>query len=452
MKKLLLLMTALLLIFPACDYIRNIPEALNQPPTAYIDSISPTRVYPGDRVTFEGHGTDPNGTVVAYRWRSSLDGDLSTKASFQTSSLSSGAHTIYFKVQDNNGVWSAEAVWNNVTVYGELAGLPVINFFYADPENIISGSSSTLSWDVSRATAVHIDKGIGYVSASGARVVSPSTTAVYTLTASNEAGNITASAQVVVGAMAALPVIHYFNATPPVIATGARTLLSWSVSNATQITITPGIGPVEAAGSINISPTMTTSYTLTATNPLGRYQMTITVVVISTEYTLILTPNIGETGYVRSDGQVVPRIMYAGDDESNRPLQAFLSFDISGIPAGATISSVTTDLADYDRIYGDPFGNLGCLRTYLHDYGILDGGDYFTGMSGGSLTSFCSVGDLAAHSSTLIKDALQAKVGSSRFQIRLQFTEVMTNSDGNSDLVSWTPSHLPKLTVTYAIP
>ena len=45
---------------------------------------------------------------MAYNWRSSKDGQLSTLASFSTSSLSVGTHTIYFKVQDNNGAWSSE--------------------------------------------------------------------------------------------------------------------------------------------------------------------------------------------------------------------------------------------------------------------------------------------------------------------------------------------------------
>ena len=452
MKKLLLTMLAIPLVLPGCDYIRELPAALNQPPTAYIDSISPTKASVGEMVTFEGHGTDLNGTVVTYRWRSSLDGDMSTKASFQTSSLSPGAHTIYFKVQDNNGAWSEEAVWTNVTILAEAASLPVINSFYANPENIGWGGSSTLSWNVSRATTIHIDKGIGYVAASGTKVVSPGTTTIYTLAASNEAGSATASAQVVVGGVAGLPVIHYFNATPPVITAGGRATLSWSVSDATQITITPTIGSVSSTGNISVAPTRTTSYTLTAINLLGRYQMTITVVVISSEYTLTLTPGIGETGYVRSDGQVVPRIIYVGDDESNRPLQGFISFDISGIPARATISQVVVDFSDYDSIYGNPFGSLGCLRAYLHDYGILDGGDYFVGTPAGSLISFCSVGDLSARSSASIRDALQAKVSDSRLQMRLQFIDATTDGDGDSDLVTWTPSHSPKLIVTYVIP
>jgi len=81
--------------------------ALNQSPTAYIDSIVPGEAAHGEAVTFTGHGTDSDGTVVAYRWTSSSDGEIGTSASFTTSSLSVGSHTISFRAQDNNGAWSA---------------------------------------------------------------------------------------------------------------------------------------------------------------------------------------------------------------------------------------------------------------------------------------------------------------------------------------------------------
>jgi len=81
----------------------------NVPPVAYIDSILPAEASAGDVVSFDGHGTDTDGTVVAYRWRSSIDGELSGKASFENSGLSEGEHIIYIKVQDNNGAWSEEA-------------------------------------------------------------------------------------------------------------------------------------------------------------------------------------------------------------------------------------------------------------------------------------------------------------------------------------------------------
>ena len=80
----------------------------NQPPIAYIDAISPQTPSEGEQITFNGHGADSDGSIVAYNWRSRIDGQLSTSDSFSTSSLSIGTHTIYFKVKDNDGQWSAE--------------------------------------------------------------------------------------------------------------------------------------------------------------------------------------------------------------------------------------------------------------------------------------------------------------------------------------------------------
>ena len=68
----------------------------------------------------------------------------------------------------------------------------------------------------------------------------------------------------------AAPIISSFSASPSAITSGGSSALSWSTSNATSISITPGsFISTAAAGSVTISPTSTTSYTLTATNSLG---------------------------------------------------------------------------------------------------------------------------------------------------------------------------------------
>jgi lysophospholipase L1-like esterase len=82
----------------------------NLPPTATIDSILPNPALPGETVTLTGSGSDSDGTVTGYNWRSSIDGQLSSAASFSTSSLSGGNHTIYFRVQDDKEAWSQEVV------------------------------------------------------------------------------------------------------------------------------------------------------------------------------------------------------------------------------------------------------------------------------------------------------------------------------------------------------
>jgi subtilase family serine protease len=77
----------------------------------------------------------------------------------------------------------------------------------------------------------------------------------------------------------ALPVINYFNASPPFIPSGGNTTLSWGVTDATTVTIDPGLGTVGLVGTAPVSPGTTTNYTLTATNAAGWHSVTLTVMV-----------------------------------------------------------------------------------------------------------------------------------------------------------------------------
>jgi hypothetical protein len=153
--------------------------------------------------------------------------------------------------------------------------LPVINSFSASPSNISAGESSTLNWTVTGATAVSIDQGIGNVALTGPRAVAPSVTTVYTLTASSSAGSITVTTQVIVSGATpsptpgSLPVINSFIASPSSISLGGSSTLSWSVSNATSVTIDHSVGTVGSSGSTIVLPGATTTFTLTASNAAG---------------------------------------------------------------------------------------------------------------------------------------------------------------------------------------
>ncbi|MGA2275313.1 MAG: OmpA family protein [Bryobacteraceae bacterium] len=141
--------------------------------------------------------------------------------------------------------------------------------FAASPSSIPTGGQSTLSWTTSGATTISISPGIGTVSANGSTTVSPATTTTYTISATGTDGKtVTAAAQVTVGAVTAQ--IVRFVANPSSIATGASTTLSWSTSNATTVSIAPGIGSVSANGSIAVSPAATTIYTISATGTDGK--------------------------------------------------------------------------------------------------------------------------------------------------------------------------------------
>ena len=329
----------------------------------------------------------------------------------------------------------------------------IINSFLANPTSITVGESSNLSWSVTDATTVTIDQSIGSVALISTTTVSPATTITYTLTATNASGSVTASTTVTVNAVTKAPTINSFSALPSTITVGESSTLSWSVTDATTVTIDQSVGSVFSTGTTAVTPATTTTYTLTATNVAGSVTASVTVVVTPAEYTVTLKPIVDESGYVRNTGQVTPKYMYVGDDTHNISLQAFMSFDISGIPAGVTISSVVVDFSDYSNIYGDPFISLGSLRAYPHDYSTLDGGDYFTGnYPVGAVIKYSSASEIVAGSGPSVAIALQAKVGSSRFQMRLQFRDSETDNDSNSDLVCWTSAHLPELVVTYSTP
>ena len=63
-----------------------------------------------------------------------------------------------------------------------------------------------------------------------------------------------------------VPRIDYFTVNTNRIYLGQQATLSWSVSNASSVVIDNGVGSVALVGSAPVSPAMTTTYTLTATN------------------------------------------------------------------------------------------------------------------------------------------------------------------------------------------
>ncbi len=73
---------------------------------------------------------------------------------------------------------------------------PVINSFTANPQTITQGQSTTLSWGVTGSSAVlSINQNVGTVTGTS-KIVSPTATTTYTLTASNAGGTTTAQVSV----------------------------------------------------------------------------------------------------------------------------------------------------------------------------------------------------------------------------------------------------------------
>lgn len=444
-----LLALCMLVLLPGCSYL--LPQ-FNQPPKAYINAITPSEVTQGEVVTFSGHGTDVDGEVVAYRWRSDLDGQLGTTADFETASLSVGDHAIYLMVQDNNDVWSAE-VRGGVKVLPAVPAPAKINSFTSSATTIAVGDSVTLSWNVSNAGSAVIDNGVGTVSAVGSVAVSPATTTTYKISATG--GGSTATAQLTVTVQNPVLDIVFFDADPESVPSGDVSVLTWETTGATEVRILPVIGEVAKSGSINVTVTGDQAYifTLIATN--GDDTLTADVeiesyVIMPTEYEVTLVALLSESGYVRSTGAPWAEYIYVGDDNNNIGIQGFVSFDISDIPDDAQIKSVEVDMSDHASLMGTPFDDLGCLKAYAHNYGTLDGGDYYTLGLPTAIGTWCDLDDLdTPEVMSGFKTALQNRVGGNLFQFRLQFTDDATDEENDNDIVPYHTTYMPSITVRY---
>jgi len=87
------------------------------------------------------------------------------------------------------------------------------------------------------------------------------------------------------------PVINSFIVSPETVGPGESVILSWDISGATTVTIHPAIGSAGSSGVEHgieqVSPTTTTTYTLTATNEAGNTTSSVMVTVTSADETLV---------------------------------------------------------------------------------------------------------------------------------------------------------------------
>jgi peptidoglycan-associated lipoprotein len=68
-------------------------------------------------------------------------------------------------------------------------------------------------------------------------------------------------------------------ASPTTIQRGGSATLTWSSTNATTLSLSPGIGNVSAEGTQSVTPSDSTTYTLTATGPGGNADATVHITV-----------------------------------------------------------------------------------------------------------------------------------------------------------------------------
>jgi uncharacterized cupredoxin-like copper-binding protein len=199
-------------------------------------------------------------------------GNVANSGSTQVSPTATTTYTL--TATGPTGNVTAQAT---VTVGAVGAGNPQIIRFEANPLTIQPGQQSTLSWTTTGATTVSIS-GVGAVTLNGSTTVTPQQTTTYTLTATSADGKSVTSPITITVATGTIPQVVVFVATPQTIDAGSSTKLCWQVTGATNIKIDPGVGSnLNANDCATVSPTLTTTYTLTATNATGQIQANVTV-------------------------------------------------------------------------------------------------------------------------------------------------------------------------------
>ena len=237
-------------------------------PVIVLFSATPAAIQPGQSSTLTW--SVQNSTSV------SINQGVGNVAASGSTSVSPTATTTYTLTATGPGGTVTATV--TVQVGTALPGNPQIIRFEANPVSIAPGQSSTLSWTTTGAATVTISPTVGSVAVNGSVQVTPAQTTTYTLTATSSDGkSVSAPVQVIV-APANIPQILTFVANPQTIDAGQSSQLCWQVSGANNIQIDPGVGTnLNANDCATVKPSVTTTYTLTATNAQGTIKANVTV-------------------------------------------------------------------------------------------------------------------------------------------------------------------------------
>jgi len=226
------------------------------------------------------------------------------------------------------------------------ATLPVINAFTATPASVHLGQSAILAWDVSGASQLSIDNGVG-VQTGHSVAVTPAATTTYTLTATGLGGDTTAQVTVRVLPALAKPVIADFHASPSDVPAGGNTTLSWTVTGATSLAIDQGVGDVSSLTSKVVVVSADTIYKLTATNDGGSVTKTVAVATHAAGVRLTYTdPTVnGKIVVVKNADLSIPNEIVLDVKVGPAPVTAFgFAINIPLDPTGATMVALPASL------------------------------------------------------------------------------------------------------------
>ena len=368
--------------------------------------------------------------------------------------------------------------------------LPEIEYFRIAPETITLGECAALEWgEVSNANEATIQPDIGGVGTPGSQQVCPSESTTYVLTAIGTGGTVSATATITV--RAALPDLLIesvaFEPNPPVRGqenqvriifrnggAGAAGPFAWSWKPGVNPPFPGNVGGGLGAGdsgtvslvwqpdsphaSLPTEARVDTGNSVVETDETNNELQVDVPVVEPSEVTVVLLSQPPLDGYVPGGGEPV-----TGDtirvSWGIMGLRGFMSFDLSTIPAGASI--LNAELRFYQaRIEGDPFGHPGSFVLDHVDFGSeLDPFDYGAfSLASLELAPQNSPGVWYQIGATPLSSWIEADLQAqrTRFQARLRFSNNI-NPGSQEDYIdveagdnTLGTGNLPQLIITFA--
>ena len=284
--------------------------------------------------TLVGSTSTARGTLYSIPWN--------------TASAANGSTTLWALSTDTSNNTSTALTTVRVT----NGSAPSITSFFASPSIVASAGTSTLSWNAAGTiTSIAISPGSFSTStASGKWTVNPTSTTLYTLTATNANGTTTATTSV---SVIQVPVISAISSGTP-LATAAT--ISWTTNPAADSLVKYGTSSSYTASSTyNASYVTSHSVTLTGLNSLTLYHYEILssdgILATSSDQTfttasagLPSASNVGISG-TTTIGQTLTGT-YTFSDPNNKPESGSTYAWLRSPSSGGTYTSIASATAD----------------------------------------------------------------------------------------------------------
>ncbi len=347
---------------------------------------------------------------------------------------------------------------------GMTGGTCTITSFTANPASITAGSSATLSWNTTGCTSVSLAGGrvSGNVSASGSRDTGAvNSTTTYVLTAAGGGASRTASAVVNVRAGGTNPtacVITNFSANPSTVQAGGSSMLSWSTTGCSNVTISgPGMSGQQAISGSAWTGALygASSYTLTAMNSAGQsVSQSLTVSVNS-----VVNPSCSVTSFYASPSQVA----YGQSTTLYWNTSGFSSVSVIGpgvnssmmsgsIPTGAIYGTATFTITGYCSGSAATTQTVTVTNTLVNPQGSAPQATTLTAYAGTDGTSETLNGYINSNTSSYYGSQVtyNFQYGTSQYAL-YNSTPVQTMYSGSGNVSAYVTGLQPNTTYYYQL-